>query len=168
MTHATDDDVVPLPDSLHNCGCRFAPSQHRLDCQAALDYEKQAREVGRRYRWFSWEFPLRISANINVDISLDPVGVIVAHADEYEQFELERGYEPYEKPIQFLCHLIEDQIDASVWFGDTHLSRDSSYFDGTEEHPRWTPDDTARVEEALHAAKLAASHPNLFEEGQQP
>lgn len=160
----TTQDVVPLPDSLSKCGCRFAPSRHATTCTTAIEFDaidlrdRPEYELGRRFAAISWDFPLRISATVRIEVELDPIAVIVAHADEYEQFELERGYEAWEKPMVWLSQRIEEQSDFGVWFGSRRLSHDSSHFDEVSEYPRWTPADTDRLNEAL--AKPAAPDPN--------
>jgi hypothetical protein len=153
MTDITD--VVPLPPELSTCGCRFAPTTHATTCAVAIAFDtiplqdRPEYEIGRRFAAISWDYPLRLSGQVNVEVQLDPIAVILEHAEEYKRFELEPGYEEWEKPIVWLTHQISEQCDIGVWFGGRRLSWDSSFFDQFTEYPRWTRDDTDRLDEAL-------------------
>lgn len=153
----TDKPFVPLPDVLNTCTCRFKPSRHLTTCTIAINFdsvplhERPEYEVGKRFAAISWDFPLRLSANVTADVELDPVAIILKNADEYEAFTMEGGYEPWEKPIVWLTTQIEDELfgAAGLYFGGRRLSRDFVGVDDWDEYPRWTAEDTARLDEAL-------------------
>lgn len=161
-------DAVPLPDSLRTCDCRWKPTRHELTCEAAIAWhalpfeQKPGYEPGRALQSFSWVFPHRITGRINIDVEIDIGAVVAKHHNEYRAYELEPGCEEWERPIQFVCALIADQLDiAGVWFGDNRLSHSSDALDELSEHPRWTADDTARVEALLAPlSDLPAVHPD--------
>ncbi len=148
-------DVVPLPDYLKDCGCRHAPSSHVTTCAMAIAFDDvpllQRPEYvpGKRFAAISWDFPLTITGEVHVSVDLDPVAIITANRREYDAFELENGYEDWEKPMVFLSKMIEDQLDdVFVHIGGPRMSHDSSYTEMSEETPRWLPEHT----EALNAA----------------
>lgn len=149
--------VVPLPDSLRHCGCRMAPTRHAMDCAVAIAFdatplrERPEYELGRSFAVISWDYPLRVTVEQKVEVELDPIAVILAHADEYERFDMDSSYEEWEKPMVWLSEQIEEQLDTGgVSFrGGRRLSHDRTYFDDFREHPRWTPADTDRLNQAL-------------------
>jgi hypothetical protein len=149
-------DTVPLPENLSHCGCPHAPGRHLLTCKPALEFDatdlrdRPEYELGRRFAAIAWEYPFRVTATQRIDVELDVFAVILKHADEYEAFQMDASYHEWEKPMVWLSQQIEEQYDVGgVWFGDRKLSHDSSYLDDMNEHPRWTPEDTARLNEAL-------------------
>lgn len=158
----TDDSMVPLPESLRSCGCPHAPKLHLMKCAPAIAYDETPLDQREGYVWddeakrsnsfegFSWEWPLRITGSVSINVSLDPEAIILAHADEYRDFEMDGGYEYWEKPVQFLCHLIEEQLEhGGVFFGGRRMSADWSSLDELREYPHWTPEDTERVDALL-------------------
>ncbi len=157
MNHSPD--VVPLPEHLARCGCKGAPQRHATNCAVAIAHdaipltERPEYEPGRRFAAISWDFPLRVSATLNIEVELDPVAVILDNRDDYEGFVMDASYEAWEKPMVWLSQKIEEGYDCGgVYFGNRRFSRDHSYLDETSEFPRWTPADTDRLNEAL--AKL--------------
>lgn len=149
------DEVVPLPEHLSHCGCKFAPTRHATTCQVAIDFdaiplsERPEYELGKRFAAIGWDYPLSITTVIHLEVSLDPIAVILAHADAYERFEVEPGYHDWEKPMLWLTQQVEEQVEMDVWFGKRRLANSSSYLDEIREFPHWTEQDTDRLNEAL-------------------
>lgn len=147
--------VVPLPDHLLTCGCPHAQmGTHKTSCIPAREHDaKPLRdrpefELGRRFRAISWEYPLRLTANVDYTVELDPVAFFAAHQEEYDAFELESGYEPWEKPMVFLSSKMEEGVDelAATWiFGTRNVARVRAHMDFVSEYPRWEPADTDRL-----------------------
>lgn len=160
-------DVVPLPDSLNKCLCKGRPTRHLTDCRIAVAFDRidirdrPEYEEGRRFACVSWEYPFQISANISVEVSMDPVALIVDRADEYAEYELDPEYEDWEKPVAFLVHLIEEQCDfGGLMLGPRRIVSDRVDFDAynTAPWPEWTEAHTAQVDEAL--ARRVVVDPN--------
>lgn len=152
---ADTQTVVPLPEHLSHCGCRLAPTRHATTCAAAIAFdatplhERPEYEEGRRFAAISWDFPLTIRGSISVEVDLDPEAIIRKRIDEYRSFEMERGYAEWEKPVVFLCSIIEEQLDfGGVYFGDRRLSRDHSFVDELRES--WKPEQTRDLFERLN------------------
>lgn len=162
-----DDDVetVPLPEAMSQCGCPHAPRLHVTTCATAIALDDtpldqregyvwdEATSRSNRFEGFSWEYPVHIEGSFRIDVRLDPVAIIKDHLDQYRAYEMEDGgYQDWEKPIQFLLHLIEEQVDfGGVYFGKRRHSMDSSDLEELFEtqRPRWTPEDTERLEAQL-------------------
>jgi hypothetical protein len=147
------EGVIPLPEHLLTCGCpKAAQGWHLSTCQPARAHEGDRDKYkdypdGTRFQGIMWEFPLRLSARISYEVELDPVAFIEKHRDRYDQYEMERGYEPWEKPMLFISSLMEEDIDNIVggWFGyPRYVSRVDVRCDEISEHPRWTAEMTAQ------------------------
>lgn len=147
---------MPLPGALSTCACTGRPRRHLPSCATAVAFDsiplrdRPEFEPGKRFAAVSWELPVRISGTFHIEIEVDPVSVIKDHADEYRTFELERGYEEWEKPMAFLCHLVEEQLDIGIYFGSHRQSTDRSYLDELRDQG-WTSEDTALLDAALAA-----------------
>lgn len=152
-------DPTPLPESLLTCGCRLAKlGRHSTSCKPARDHEalplkeRPGYEEGRPYRCVSWDYPLTIELQVRVSIEVDPVAYIRQHRDAYEAFELEGGYEEWEKPIAFLAKSVEDDADGfdMASFGYPRMvSSVRIDADDFSEHPRWDEDATDALLAAL-------------------
>jgi hypothetical protein len=148
--------VVPLPDTLSTCDCPWKPTRHLPSCTVAVAFDsiplrdRPEFEEGKRFACVSWDLPVQISGTYHIEIEVDPVAIIKDHVDEYQAFEMERGCEEWEKPMAFLCHLVEEQVDIGIFFGNRRQSSDRSYLDELHDQG-WTPEDTARLDAALAA-----------------
>lgn len=169
------DDIVPLPEHLSHCGCPHAPGMHRTTCLPAIAHDstplsqRDGYALGRRFRGIGWEYPFRISGALSIDVALDAFEVIKLHVDEYRRFEMDphEGWAPWEKPMVFLCHIVEEQLDfGGVYFGAHRLARDTSSLDELRGRwwlqegrttNEWTPEDTERLDEML--AGIPVVHP---------
>ena len=153
MTTPGFDAVVPLPEILGTCSCPDRPRLHKTTCQVAIDFdntplsERPGYELGRRFAAVSWDYPVTISGEFRIDIWLDPTTIILARADEYRAFEMELGFRDDEKPMAFICHLIEEQFDG-VFFGGRRMSSDRSSMDELYDRG-WESEDTERLNVAL-------------------
>lgn len=162
----TTNDVVPLPEHLKHCGCRFAPTRHATNCAVAIAFdeiplrERPEYKEGQRFAAISWDFPFHIRTEVNVGVDIDPVAIILKNLDEYERFELDSCYEPWEKPMFFICQQIEEQIDTDVWFGGRRLSSCYIYTDDIREDPPWTSEDTARLDKVIAEYRNKVVDPN--------
>ena len=155
----TTYEIVPLPDVLGTCQCPGRPRLHRTTCQIAIDFdatplsERPEYELGRRFAAIGWDYPVTISGSFRIEIALDPMAIILARSDEYEEFEMEQGYQDWEKPMTFLCYLIKEQYyTGGVCFGSRRMSADRSFMDELWDRG-WTKEDTERLNEALGQPK---------------
>lgn len=146
--------VVPLPEHLLTCGCPHAKAGHHLTtCAPALEHEAnpdryKGHPDGTRFQAISWDFPIKVTAEITYEVSIDPVAFIEQHRDRYDRFEMEAGYQPWEKPMVFISSLIEEDAEALVggWFGHPrHVSYADVRCVDIEEYPRWTKEDAERI-----------------------
>lgn len=150
-----ESDVVPLPDELSHCGCKFAPRRHAITCAVAIAFDSVPLQdrpeyaPGRRFAAISWDFPLRIEARVNVEVEIDPVAFIAEHADEYRRFQLDTGYQAWEKPMAFICDRIIDSIDFHGISRGRRVSHDHIDISDIEEFPRWEREDTERLDAAI-------------------
>ena len=171
-------EIVSLPEHLKDgsCGCGGKFGFHKTNCRAAIEYDDipladrpgyvwdETGQRSNRFESIRWEYPFHISGEIRIDLRIDIVQVILAHADNYLKYELDPdlGYAEWEKPIAWLY----EEIKEAWWgvsFGSARLSWDSSDLDEVEEHPRWLPEDTARLDALLaerQAAQPSAVHPD--------
>jgi hypothetical protein len=153
---AEQSTVVPLPDTLNTCACQRRPTRHLPSCAVAVAFDsiplrdRPEYEEGKRFAAVSWDLPVRISGTFHVVVELDPVSIIKDHADEYRAFEMDQGYEEWEKPMVFLCHLVEEQLDIGIFFGNRRQSSDRSYLDELRDHG-WTKEDSLLLDAALAA-----------------
>lgn len=159
MSEATTD-IIPLPESLKLCGCPGAErGRHLTSCIPAREhdaiplserdgYVQDADGRSNRFQGISWEFPMRFSADLHVEVEMDPVAWFTKHLESYRSFEMEPGFEDWEKPLQFVVREMED---AYMGFGGwgRYIAQDSSYMDDVDTHPRWEPADTDRLHQAL-------------------
>lgn len=158
----SDDDVVPLPESLKTCGCpRANVGMHLTSCIPAREHDaiplkdrpEYVETDGRsnRFRGITWEFPLEISGSYDIQVKLDPEALLRRRLKDYTAWELPRGegYAPWEKPIVYIQHLISEDYDGMGFSGGGHyVSSDWSAMGNLDVHPEWTPHQT----ELLHAA----------------
>lgn len=157
-----DDDVVPLPEHLLSCGCpRAAHGTHLTSCVLALAHDATPLSARpeypsgrRRFQAINWSYPLRLSMTVSVTLEVDPVAYIANHLDEYDAFTIEPGYQPWEKPMVFLSEQLGERIDELGWSFNTprhvaHVAHLDSYASDVECHPRWTSDDTDRLDARL-------------------
>lgn len=141
-------DIIPLPEELAQCSCRFRPQRHQLSCAVAIAFDKRPRELGKTYAAVSWDYPHTITGTFSIDIALDPVAIIKERVEQYRAFESEDP--DWDKPVAFLFNLVEDEL-SGIWlgFGDRRQSWDHSSLEGLEAD--WGPEDTERLEAALAA-----------------
>lgn len=146
-------DVIPLPEHLLTCGCPKADQGwHLSTCEPARAHEANRDKYkdypdGTRFQGIMWDFPLRISARVSYEVELDPVAFIEGHRKRYDEYEMDHGYEPWEKPMTFIASLIEEDIDGMIggWFGHPrHMSRVDARCDEISEYPRWTEEMTSQ------------------------
>lgn len=153
--------TVPLPEHLASCSCPGAPTRHSTRCRVAREHDatplrdRPEYALGVRFAAVSWDYPLRLTATVNVEVSIDPLLYIAKHQAEYDSYVLESGYEEWEKPMCFLAQrLTEDCDDMGMAFGSTrHESRVESFVDDVSEFPRWEPGDTEQLHAALEARR---------------
>lgn len=153
--------IIPLPEHLKECGCPGAPfGRHTVSCEPAREHasipleERDGYVEGARFRCIAWDYPLQMTAQVHVEVELDPVAYIIRHRDAYDAFVVPPGHHDWEKPMVFLADRVEegcDEIWAALPFGYDRLESNVRSFIGElRESPRWGPEDT----EALHAALL--------------
>lgn len=147
--------IIPLPDVLGTCQCSGRPRLHQTNCQVALEFDatslsdRPGYALGQRFAAISWDYPVTISGSFRIDVALDPMAIILGRRDQYREFEMEDGYQDWEKPMMFICHLIEDQYDiGGVFFGNRRMSSDRSFMDGLRDRG-WEREDTERLNAAL-------------------
>lgn len=166
------DEVVPLPAHLEQCGCPGARfGQHLTSCVPAREFdaiplqERPEYAEGRRFRAISWVFPLRISTTVAIDVQIDPGLYIAKHLDEYDAFEMERGYEEWEKPLVFLLEQINEECDMNLGglgFGyGRHISHVSTTMDDPHESPRWTREAAAELDVYLASKRVDPNQETL-------
>lgn len=164
-------DVIPLPDHLLTCGCPAAESgQHLSICQPARDHDAdldkyKGHPEGTRFQGIRWDFPLRIRANVSYEVELDPGLFIEQHRQEYDQYELEPGFQAWEKPMAFIASLIEEDIDGILggWFGHPrHVSRVNVLCDDITERPQWTAEIAAQHFPEQSAPTIDPNQGDLF------
>lgn len=130
---------------------------HVTSCKPALEHDKKPLsehpqyELGKRFQAISWQYPLSIRATVDVRIEVDPVAYILEHRKEYEEFEPERGFQPWEKPMCFLTTLVDDAVQNiyTPFGGGRHISRESVDAVDLHEHPRWTKEMTEQLDAVL-------------------
>lgn len=146
---------MPLPAHLEDCGCPYAKNgRHLISCIPAREHdaiplrERPEYAEGQRFRAIGWQYPLRVETTINVTVEMDPAAFIEAHRAEYDDYEMESGYEDWEKPMVFIAEKVAEECDGSMFgFGVGRLvATVSAYADEVTEHPRWTREDTDRLE----------------------
>lgn len=147
-------ETIPLPSELANCGCPMAAGgRHKTSCIPAREHdaiplmERSEYVEGARFQAISWDYPLRFDVSIHVSVEVDPVAYITEHRDEYEKFEMQPGFQEWEKPMCFISERIEEDYGDVGWSfgGRRYVSRVDSYMDDITEHPRWTAEDTERL-----------------------
>lgn len=145
----TERVTIPLPDHLldKSCGCPHAEmGMHRTACKPAREYEavplkdRAGYADGASFRCVSWQYPLSITVDLRLTLEIDVKAYIEAHRDQYEAFEMEPGYEAWEKPMVWLSTEIEESAGEleMPWAFDRHLCRARVDADDHSEHPRWT------------------------------
>jgi hypothetical protein len=144
-------DVVPLPAHLVECGCPGAQrGWHKTTCAPAREYDATPLQdhpeyaPGRRFQAISWDYPLRLSCDIRVEVEVDPAIFIQNNQEEYDAFEQHASYADWEKPLNFLSSKVESSLDVHGLCPDLgwkrYESRVDAYFDEMSESPHWTED----------------------------
>lgn len=158
----TTPDAIPLPEHLQNCGCEHAKAGiHATSCVPAREFdaiplsEREGYAPGVRFRAITWQFPLRFTTTVHVEVEVDPELYLREHQAEYDAFEVPEGsgYAPWEKPMVFLTNKITDDLDVDLYAfdGRRFVSRVDSHLGDIDERPRWGEADTNRLHAALAA-----------------
>lgn len=151
-------DAIPLPEHLQNCGCEYAKAGiHLTSCVPAREYdaiplsEREGYEQGKSFRAITWQYPLRFTTAVHVEIQIDPLLYLREHKDEYDAFEVPAGYAPWEKPMVFLTNKITDDLEVDVYAfdGRRFVSQVESQHGDIDEYPRWSEGDTDRLHAQL-------------------
>lgn len=148
----TAPDVIPLPEHLTSgeCGCpRAKLGTHKTHCLPAREHAAAPHDyqVGKRRQAIIWQYPLRITIDVSVDIDLDPALFIKQHLREYDEFvlRLEDGYEAWEKPLIFLTTVLDPDVYVSP-LDQGPAGRYTVNSGDIDEYPRWTPELTEALE----------------------
>lgn len=168
---AETTEIVPLPAHLAQCGCPHgARGRHLTSCQPAREHDsiplgqRPEYEEGRRFQAISWQYPLRLTATINVDVQIDPAFFIAAHLAEYDDFEPDSEYQEWEKPIVFLTERLTEETDmlgGMSFGGGRHVSSASTSMDEVHSHPRWTAEMTAELDAFLASKRVDPNQSTL-------
>jgi hypothetical protein len=167
-------DPTPLPAHLTDgsCGCTGAPyGRHSTSCGPARAHdalplqERPGYERGRPYRCVSWDYPTEVRVRVSVEVSIDVTAWIELHRKAYAQFNLPRGYEPWEKPMVYLSSKIDEAcraLEVGLYPAPSHVATVVAMVDDWDERPRWDADDTARVDERLNPPEVDPDQGDLF------
>lgn len=156
-----NNTVIPLPEHLKTCGCPRAEfGTHLSSCLPAREYEATPLSErdgyivdgdgsSNRFQGIIWDYPLKVSVHMDIEVELDPVAWFTPHLHAYLDFELDAGYDLWEKPMVFLAAALEDSYTGGLAGWHQWVAHDNTYMDDLREHPRWNPEDTVRLHRAL-------------------
>jgi hypothetical protein len=150
-------DMIPLPEHLKTCGCPRADSgTHLTSCEPARAYDetplsdRPEYEEGRSFACVRWEFPLRLTATVSIEVNIDPYLWIKRFQKEYDEYELEPGFDEWEKPMCYLASLMAEEPEMTFGY-PRHVSSVWTDLTDVGEYPRWTQEMTDDLHARLYS-----------------